>query len=342
MAGAGPAAQHQLFRLHRHPQAQNPGNVRHARRRRQARCPSTSTPCARPSKNASSSTCCNTTPPTKPTSALQSDRRRPRSGREEGGPGAGPLHEPAPAQHRPEDRNHRRTLPPSSPATRSTARPKRWSSPAPACTPSATKKRSTSYLQEKGYTDIKALVAFSGTFIDPDDRHQLHRSSMNGFSEKELPERFAPTNTNCCSWPRSTRPASTNRCCTPCMSISDSPTCSACRPSPASTAPTPAKKTPSSSTSPTSEDEIQEAFKPYYEQTTLSGTTDPNKLYDLKIQIENHQIIWRQEVDAFARVFFKSQRIGRRRDHGRLNSYIDPAVERFGLTKKEAGRFPNA
>ena len=48
------------------------------------------------------------------------------------------------------------------------------------------------YIAEKGYTDIKTLVAFSGTVIDPDAPgvEYTEVGMNNGIREKELPERF--------------------------------------------------------------------------------------------------------------------------------------------------------
>ena len=49
------------------------------------------------------------------------------------------------------------------------------------------------YIAEKGYTDIKTLVAFSGTVSDPDapDVEYTEVGMNQGIREKELPERFA-------------------------------------------------------------------------------------------------------------------------------------------------------
>ena len=59
-------------------------------------------------------------------------------------------------------------------------------------------------------------------------------------------------------------------------------------------------------------------------------------LYDLKTQLDEYQVIWPSEVDSFARVFFKPQSMGSKRDHGLLNSAIDPAVDRYrGLEDEE-------
>lgn len=47
------------------------------------------------------------------------------------------------------------------------------------------------YIKEKGYTEIKPLVAFSGKVIDDFYPEGITEPQLNGFGEKELPERFA-------------------------------------------------------------------------------------------------------------------------------------------------------
>lgn len=46
------------------------------------------------------------------------------------------------------------------------------------------------YITKKGYTDIHALVAFSGKVTLPDDMTEYTEVSMNGFSEDRLPKEF--------------------------------------------------------------------------------------------------------------------------------------------------------
>ena len=79
------------------------------------------------------------------------------------------------------------------------------------------------YIAEKGYTGIKTLVAFSGTVIDPDAPgveytevgHERGRQGKH-MARRSCPSGSRPRNTRCCWWLRSTRPASTSRCCTRC------------------------------------------------------------------------------------------------------------------------------
>lgn len=82
-------------------------------------------------------------------------------------------------------------------------------------------------------------------------------------------------------------------------------------------------------------EEILNSFQPYYELTTVEETTDPNKLYDLKNTIEEAQIIWQSEVDNFCEIFFLSQKTLTYTQQGKLNSFIDPAVERFRQLPEE-------
>ncbi len=46
------------------------------------------------------------------------------------------------------------------------------------------------YTKKKGYTDIKALVAFSGKVTLPDDDTEYTEAAMNGFPEDRLPKEF--------------------------------------------------------------------------------------------------------------------------------------------------------
>ncbi len=46
------------------------------------------------------------------------------------------------------------------------------------------------YITKKGYTGIKALVAFSGKVMLPDDEHEYTETSINGISEDKLTKEF--------------------------------------------------------------------------------------------------------------------------------------------------------
>src|SRR6266568_3554597 len=46
------------------------------------------------------------------------------------------------------------------------------------------------YIQQKKYNDIRVLVAFSGTVEDKDTGEEYREAKLNGFGEKELPDKF--------------------------------------------------------------------------------------------------------------------------------------------------------
>lgn len=47
-------------------------------------------------------------------------------------------------------------------------------------------------------------------------------------------------------------------------------------------------------------DEIEKAFKPYFESTILGEATDPNKLFDLKDALDNFQVYSKENVEEFS------------------------------------------
>lgn len=185
------------------------------------------------------------------------------------------------------------------------------------------------YIADKGYTDIKTVVAFSGKVIYDMYPEGVTEVELNGFKEKELPKKFASEEYQLLlvadkyqtgfdqpllhtmyvdkklSGVKCVQTLSRlNRMCA-------------------------GKEDTFILDFANETDEILESFQPYFELTTVDKTTDPNHLYDLKGEIEKAQIIWDSEVDNFCNVFFKSLKSLSVKEQGKLNSYIDPAVERY-------------
>ena len=75
--------------------------------------------------------------------------------------------------------------------------------------------------------------------------------------------------------------------------------------------------------------EIQDAFQPYYEQTSVGEQADPNQLYELKARLDGYQVYYIEEVEEFARIFYKSKEKQTSTDHAKMNACLDPAVNRF-------------
>lgn len=191
------------------------------------------------------------------------------------------------------------------------------------------------YLKEKGYNDIKTLVAFSGTVLLDGVPPEYTEPGMNGFGEKELPERFATPEYQILLVAEKYQTgydepllhtmyvdkrldgvkavqalSRLNRIC-------------------------PGKEDTFILDFVNKREDILVAFQPYYEQTQLTETTDPNKLYDLKSKIDSFKVIFQVDIEAFCAVFFKNKNLHNKKEHAQLNAYVDVAVERFKALEKE-------
>ncbi|MFD2706764.1 type I restriction enzyme subunit R domain-containing protein [Salibacterium lacus] len=190
------------------------------------------------------------------------------------------------------------------------------------------------YIREKGYTDVKPLVAFSGTVQD-EYAQEYTEAGMNQFPESEVPRRFeeefevmivAEKFQTGFDQPllhtmyvdkklHGVKAIQTlsrlNRTC-------------------------PGKEDTFVLDFANKAEDIQEAFQPYYEKTMIDETTDPNMLYDLVDDLEEAQVYTDSEVDAFCQLYFKPDfNIERVVDQRRLHGLLDPAVERFDQKTEE-------
>jgi type I restriction enzyme R subunit len=184
------------------------------------------------------------------------------------------------------------------------------------------------YLKDKDYTDIGVLVAFSGTVTD--DNVQFTEAMLNKFPESELPEKFAASGFHILivaekyqtgfDQPllhtmfvdkklKGLRAVQTlsrlNRMC-------------------------PGKVDTFVLDFENETTDILDGFAPYYEQPEIDEPTDPNQLYTLKTNLEAYQYYWKQEVEDFARTFFKPKAKQKKSDQGLLHAALNPAVTRFG------------
>jgi type I restriction enzyme R subunit len=194
------------------------------------------------------------------------------------------------------------------------------------------------YIKEKGYTDIRTIVAFSGKVIYDTSPEGVTEVELNGFSEKELPRKFSSDEYQLLlvadkyqtgfdqpllhtmyvdkklSGVKAVQTLSRlNRMCA-------------------------GKEDTFVLDFANDTEAILESFQPYYELTSIKENSDPNHLYDLKAQIDNSKIIWETEVDNFCNVFFKSAKSLSVSEQGKLNAYVDPAVERFKALPQEVSK----
>ncbi|MBU5635907.1 DEAD/DEAH box helicase family protein [Geomonas sp. Red69] len=76
-------------------------------------------------------------------------------------------------------------------------------------------------------------------------------------------------------------------------------------------------------------DEIQEAFRQYYEGSEMGEEVDPDRLYEVKAGLDASGIYLDSEVNEFAHIFFAPKRRQSPADHKNMNAILDKAVARF-------------
>ena len=186
------------------------------------------------------------------------------------------------------------------------------------------------YIEARGYTDLKTLVAFSGTVFDPDvEDMQYTEASMNGISERELPAHFATPEYQILIVAEKYQ-TGFDQPLLHTMFVDKRLADLKAVQTLSRLNRTAGGKVDTFVLDFANEiDEIKEAFKPYYEQTEIDEPTDPNHLYTLDARLKSEPVLRDEEIEEFARTYFKLQPLQTRQDHGQLNKWVDPAVERF-------------
>lgn len=155
------------------------------------------------------------------------------------------------------------------------------------------------YIEEKGYTDMRALVAFSSSVKV--DGKEYCESGLNGFSEKKLPDKFEDVDENKVLIVADKYQTGFDQ---PFLSamyvlkklrgINAVQTLSRlnriCKPW---------DKTTFVLDFVNTVDDMKSAFAPYYTATLLVNTVTVEQLYDMKTEIEGAGLVTKSEVDEF-------------------------------------------
>ena len=78
-----------------------------------------------------------------------------------------------------------------------------------------------------------------------------------------------------------------------------------------------------------SAEEIENAFKPYFESTILGESTDPNKLFDLQDSLDNYQVYSKEQVEEFSNKILSNMPIDQ------LHSSLDASTAFFRNSLEE-------
>jgi type I restriction enzyme R subunit len=79
-------------------------------------------------------------------------------------------------------------------------------------------------------------------------------------------------------------------------------------------------------------DTIRDAFEPYYRTTLLAEESDPNKLHDLKADLDAAQVYSPEQMEELARLYLKGT------DRDRLDPILDACVAAYNTSLNEDGQ----
>ncbi len=194
------------------------------------------------------------------------------------------------------------------------------------------------YLKEKGYSGIKALVAFSGKVLLDGIPPEYTEVKMNNCGEKELPEKFSTSEYQLLLVAEKYQTGFDQPLLHTMYVDKRLDGVKAVQALSRLNRMHPGKDDTFVLDFVNQREDILNAFQPYYERTTLVDTTDPNKLYDLKNKIDTFKVIDYGDVDVFSSVFFKDKKLHNKTEHAQLNALVDKAVERYEAIEKEEDR----
>lgn len=201
------------------------------------------------------------------------------------------------------------------------------------------------YICEHGYDDIRPLVAFSGTVRDPETGLEYTEPGMNTdvvngrpISEKQLPERFASPDYQVLLVANKYQTGFDQPLLMAMYVDKRLDGVQAVQTLSRLNRMVPGKETPFVLDFVNEAEDVYRAFKPYYDATSLQESSDPAQLEQLKHELDAFQIYHWNEVEAFARIFYRTPSKQNPADHAHLQRHLQPAVDRFKVMDDEEKR----
>jgi type I restriction enzyme R subunit len=201
------------------------------------------------------------------------------------------------------------------------------------------------YIDEQGYTDIRPLVAFSGTVRDPDTGLEYTEPGMNldvvggkPISEKQLPKRFVSPDYQVLLVANKYQTGFDQPLLMAMYVDKRLDGVQAVQTLSRLNRMVPGKETPFVLDFVNEAEDIYRAFKPYFDATSLQESSDPALLEQLKHALDGFQVYHWSEVEAFARIFYRAPNKQNPADHAHLQRHLQPAVDRFKAMEDEEQR----
>ena len=187
------------------------------------------------------------------------------------------------------------------------------------------------YIKDRGYTGIRSLVAFSGTVEDPDDPGSAYTEvAMNdGLAESELPETFQREDYRVLLVAEKYQTGFDQPLLQTMYVVKRLAGVQAVQTLSRLNRVAPGKSRTFVLDFANEEDDIYQAFKPYYETTPVGENADPQRLSELQHRILEWAIFTPADVTAFAAVWYSGKRDHTATDHRKMNAVLDSVVQRF-------------
>ena len=201
------------------------------------------------------------------------------------------------------------------------------------------------YLSEHHYTDVHPLVAFSGTVIDPETELEYTEPGMNidyrngrHISETQLKDRFGSEDYQILLVANKYQTGYDQPLLCAMYVDKRLDGVQAVQTLSRLNRIYPGKEAPFVLDFVNKAEDILAAFKPYYTVTELESESDPAHLEELKHELNQMQVYSWQEVEDFARIFYKPLAEQKRGDHAALQKHLQSAVERYKQLENDEDR----
>jgi len=186
------------------------------------------------------------------------------------------------------------------------------------------------YIKAKGYEkDIKILVAFSGSVVDDNYPTGVAEPHLTGYSEKELPQVFNQAEYRILIVADKYQTGFDQPMLHTMYIDKQLSGVKAVQTMSRLNRIAPGKDDTFILDFVNDRQTIFDSFQPYYEVTTVTEEPEPNHLYDLKAKLDEWQIYWQSEIDAFSNIYFRPSGKLTAKDQSQLYSFIDPAIDRY-------------
>jgi len=201
------------------------------------------------------------------------------------------------------------------------------------------------YLKENGYTDIRPLVAFSGTVKDLDTGVEYTEPGMNPdvvtgkpIPESQLPERFGSSDYQVLLVANKYQTGFDQPLLCAMYVDKRLDGVQAVQTLSRLNRKIAGKDEPFVLDFVNKPEDIYAAFKPYFDSTSLQESANPEMLPSIKHELDQMQVYHWSEVEAFARIFYRPPDRQNPADHAHMQRHLQPAVDRFKAIEEDEPR----